>query len=537
MKRIFEDNPVRKIVMLTVFSFVASFMFFAGNAFDTLDVVSLFSIGIIGKYVLYAVLIWLVCFLLIVLYKLVEAKAQTFFNNRSFSEPKTWQVVVFPLICYVLSWMSIFPGIFSYDCWQEWQMMVTGKLTSHHPVLHVLLAGGLSKLSNDWFGNGNAGIALYVALQIAFLLAVLVKIFAYMRKLKVKPIYQWLALIFMCLSPMINLYNIVVSKDSLFAIFALLFIFECVKVHNENDYLKSPKAIISFILSALGTMIFRNNGLYVVALSLVFLLIINKREWKRLLGSYLIIAAIYFVYVGPFYSLLNVQPSSQRELYSVPIQQLARVNRFNHEDLSQEDLDIMYKVIKEQNWNAYIPTCADAVKNGFDDEAFAIYKKDFLKVWLRQGIKHPVGYVNAFLVNTVDFWYPLSCNDSYDWLYGKDPDTGDFLDYRVAEPGVEVVIIKPLHDLYYYFATDLTVTTKVLPAMLLNPGFYLLLWLAILSYDIANKNKSRSMIHVVLLWTFATVMLGPMVQVRYLVILYYVFPLWFIGTKKTLKTL
>lgn len=518
----------RRIICRLIYSFIASFAFFVGKAFDTQDVVPLLSPSFIVKYLALALIIFV---LLMVAWPIIKHCAKSLGDKeiiKNLKAPSLMVVFILPLICYIISLLSIFPGIFSYDCWQEWQMVETRAFTAHHPVLHVLIVGGLTKLSNDLFGSGNPGICIYVLLQILLLLFVLRKVFIYMKEKGVRAFNQWIALLFMAFSPMINLYNLVVSKDSMFAIFALLFFLELIKLWSEEDYFQRKGDLATFVVSALGTMIFRNNGLYVVLATLLLVLLFMKGR-KKLIKPFILIAVIYIAYIGPFYKIHHVEAASKRELLSIPIQQLARINRFNYEDLSEEDLEIMHAVIEERFWDNYIPTCADAVKNGFIDEGFEAYKKEFIRVWINQGLRHPVAYINAFLANTVDFWYPLSSNDSYDWLYGKDLETGDFLDYRVAEPGSEVVIIKPLHDLYYYFATDLKVTTKVFPAMLLNPGFYLLLWIAVMFSDIIYKQKRRLWVHVALFLTFATVLLGPMVQVRYMVILYYAVPLWFLG--------
>lgn len=51
------------------------------------------------------------------------------------------------LLCWLPALLSIVPGVFSYDAYAEWEQVKTGLITSHHPVLHVLLVGACWKVS------------------------------------------------------------------------------------------------------------------------------------------------------------------------------------------------------------------------------------------------------------------------------------------------------------------------------------------------------------------------------------------------------
>ena len=51
--------------------------------------------------------------------------------------------MVIMLLLWIPTWLSVFPGVFSYDAYDEWQQVVTGNITAHHPVLHVLFLGGI----------------------------------------------------------------------------------------------------------------------------------------------------------------------------------------------------------------------------------------------------------------------------------------------------------------------------------------------------------------------------------------------------------
>ena len=125
------------------------------------------------------------------------------------------------------------------------------------------------------------------------------------------------------------------------------------------------------------------------------------------------------MYIGPFYGMLDVARGGIEEMLSVPIQQMARVHRYGFDSLDEEDLDIVYQVLPKEYLDDYRATVSDFVKKGFQRDAFETYKKDMIRIWGKWGMAHPLTYVNSFLVNTVDFWYPHAVIDGYKDVYGK----------------------------------------------------------------------------------------------------------------------
>ena len=54
--------------------------------------------------------------------------------------------------------MAEFPGFFVYDAQDELNEVLTRSFTTHHPLLHVLLMGGIVALFHKLSGSWNAGI-------------------------------------------------------------------------------------------------------------------------------------------------------------------------------------------------------------------------------------------------------------------------------------------------------------------------------------------------------------------------------------------
>lgn len=230
---------------------------------------------------------------------------------------------------------------------------------------------------------------------------------------------------------------------------------------------------------------------------------------------------LYGVYRGPVYSVLSVQPGGIEEMLSVPIQQMARVYHYERDSLDAADLELLYRVLPEENLQAYKPTVADPVKSGFIRAGFDANKKELLRLWVEWGLAHPLTYLNSFLVNTVDFWYPGAVVDGYRDSYGR----SSYFDYRVAPPGEEIVLLPKLHEFYEKLSWDKQAQQKPLAFLALSPGWYFVMFLAVFLYLWRCRRRKLLLPLLIPVLTLATALLGPMALVRYVLIFFYCFPL------------
>ncbi len=426
------------------------------------------------------------------------------------------------LLCWLPALLSIVPGVFSYDAYAEWEQVKTGLITSHHPVLHVLLVGGLLEGFHRLTGSYNVGICVYSLLQMFLVANVLAFTVTFMKKRGIGRGGRLLSLFFYGLSPVLALFSICTTKDVLFAACQLLLMLFVLRLTGEQErFFTERKAQAGFVLAALGTMILRNNGLYIALVMLAVLFFFCRKYWRRYVLLTAVTLLLYGVYAGPLYAALSVTPGGIEEMLPVPIQQLARVYHYEYDSLDAGDLELLYRVLPRENLEAYKPTVADPVKSGFDREGFAANRREFFELWMRWGLEHPLTYINSFLVTTVDFWYPGAVMDGYKDPYGR----SSYFDYRVAEPGQEVVLLKGLHEFYEKLSWDKAAQQKPLAFLALSPGWYFLLFLVAFMYFWCYKKRKLMLPGLVPLLTMATVLLGPMALVRYVLIFFFGFPL------------
>lgn len=286
---------------------------------------------------------------------------------------RLWCIAIL-LVCWLPVFLSLFPGAFAYDASDEWEQVARWELTSHHPVAHVLWAGGLVEGMHALIGSYNVGIALYSLMQMLLLAYVFASVIRFMREMGLPAGFGMAALAFYGLSPTVQLFTISTTKDVPFSAALLMFFMYTVQFYCRRElFAGSRKRWLAFGLWAFLSMIFRNNGVYVVALTLAVIMadcLRRRCQRKQFAALLAVMGLLYGIYTGPVYWMLDIEAGGIQEMLSVPIQQMARVHKYEYDALEQIDLELLYQVIPKEDLDAYRSTVSDPVKAGFREEAF-----------------------------------------------------------------------------------------------------------------------------------------------------------------------
>lgn len=516
----------RKVIFSCILGVVIAFCYVGGNMLDIYDAIDFYSMSFYLKWLGTSVPTTILVYIIFLLFQFAQEK-HIFINKKGEECKQTDKLLlfggtVFLMICWLPAFFSIFPGAFSYDAYDEWLQVKTGMITAHHPVAHVLLLGGLVEGLHNLTGNYNVGIAIYTLMQMGVLAMTLSYSVCFLKEMKLSKAVQLGSLGFYGISPVFGLFSINATKDVLFTAAELLFFIFIVRMLIKTDeFFKRKSWCVGFVISTIGTMILRNNGFYVALILLVILGCVCRRHLKKYLILIALILIPYMIYTGPIYRTLDVEKGGVQEMLSVPIQQIARVYNYNIESIKEEDKELLYEYLTEESLMAYKSTVSDPVKTFFNKDYFKENKLDFFKLWCRLLIDNPSTYVNAFLTNTVDFWYPHAIVDGYKDAYGR----SSYFDYRVAEPGEEKVYLPKLHEFYESISWDKEMQNKPFMFLVLSPGWYFVCALVIFGYFIAEKKYELVTASLVFILTFLTVLLGPVALVRYVLIFFMGMPL------------
>ncbi len=399
-----------------------------------------------------------------------------------------WGII---FICWIPYLLKYFPGITSIDpTYQIYQALGKMNLSNHHPICHTFIIYIFFNLFN-FNGNYNISLAVYSVFQMLVTSAIYSFSIYYMLKRNIPKRVIILSVIYFALNPVMAMYSITVWKDILFSASILLYtigIYELIT--NAKNALNSKKYIIFLAISIISTMIFKHNGFYIVVLSAPIVIILLRKYWKKLTVIYVSIIIIYYIFNNVLLNVLNVAPSPSVEALSIPVQQIARVVKYNGNSLEEEEINSISKFMDYDKLSeAYNPRLADPVKMCFNNEAFAKNKMEFIKLWISLFFKYPKTYINSFLSNTYGYWYPET---SY-WMFQRTIIENDI--------GLEQNSIINVNLL------DGIVEERNIPviSMLFSIGFIVWVCIVIVGYHLYKKDYKKIVIFlpVFILWLTA----------------------------------
>ncbi len=349
-------------------------------------------------------------------------------------------------------------------------------LTNFNPILHTLLLGNLFKVGVS-IGNVNFGLFLYTFLQMIIVIAVLSYSLKFLYKEGVKSKYLLWILLAYIIIPYFPLYAITCVKDTLFTMFVLLYI---IKLYQFIKYDFKFKDYVLFMITILLVILFRNNGIYLILLSLPFTLIIKKGIRKQIVLMCVLVIGFNYGY-GQVLSALEIPNTSIREMLSIPFQQTARYVKYHESDVTEEQKKVIDTILTYDTLgNRYNPILSDKVKNEYNKYATNEELMDYFKAWFEMFWNHPMTYVNATVSNVYGYFYPAT----YRWyVYNT-------LNEKLPEAGFDYHFIDSLEPMRG-FIQGYSEVFKYVPIvqMIVNCGFYTWSYLFLIVVLILQKKQ------------------------------------------------
>lgn len=283
------------------------------------------------------------------------------------------------------------------------------KLTNHHPVLYTIFLGTCTLIGNK-IGNGNLGLFIYSFIQIIFMAATFAYSIKYMKKLNTPYYLRMIILCIYAFVPMYPFFSMAAVKDTLYTGFIFwysLLIFDQIKFYKDKKM--DLKRLLLFILFSLLITLYRNNGIFVIVLSLPFLMLNNKKNFLKLFIIFISIIGFNYSYKNIILPHFNITGGSIREALSIPFQQTARLVKYHEDELSEEDKKTIDKLLDIKTLGTrYKPYFADSVKDQYNKNTTDEELKDYFKLWGKLLLKYPGVYMEATVNNVYGYFYPNS---------------------------------------------------------------------------------------------------------------------------------
>ena len=320
---------------------------------------------------------------------------------------------LFCIICWLPYLITNYPGVMTVDSLNQYGQII-GELpmSNHHPWTHTQLIRLFYEIGMLLTGDAVLGLGFYTIFQMLVMAAIFAYLMDTLRLLRVKQTFCFAVLAFYALLPYNGIYMVTMWKDILFSGMTLLFstvLFRFLMHSLHKDFPISVWTKLIYIISGICMCLFRSNGFYAFLLTLPFLFFCFRREWKLQLLLNALILLVVLTVKGPVLSSQNVASGDFVESLSIPIQLTARVYA--------EELPVDAK--DDEMWNRIMDTsmipetyqsfCSDHMKNLIrqgDQDYLTAHKADYLKLWIRFGLKHPGAYLRGYIDATKGYWYP-----------------------------------------------------------------------------------------------------------------------------------
>lgn len=436
---------------------------------------------------------------------------------------------LFLLLCWLPVFLAVYPGFFVYDAQDEYIQVATRTFSTHHPLVHVLLLGGMICAVHKLTDSYNLGIACYMVFQMAAAAGVFTFLFSYLRKKRVSRMVRLVGLLWLGTFPTVVMFTLCSAKDALFTLALLLLLICLLELgRDEENFFASKGWRFLFVVSGMAMMLFRNNGFYAFLVMIPFLLIGKKGRRRQLLLLSACAVAGCLLVNGGLKLALHADDSEYQEILTVPIQQLARVYKYAPESFSKEDLDILYEVLNEEALSLYTPRLSDPVKYRFNNEAFAKEKGRYAALWLRIGMRKPFIYLNAWWLTSYGFWYPDMVINVYggNTVFTFTYQDNSYFGYEVELPGVRESKIPWLNEVYRKLSLEVWKEKVPVLSWLFSPGAMFWLYAFLFARLLNNRRYEILYPFLPILLVWLTVLLGPTYLPRYVLFFWYALPLF-----------
>ena len=523
LKKTFIRENIEKIKSACFLGIMFSTFLVIGNSIDTNSTVEY---GNIQVYLAIIFISFMIDALLVQLYKLIE-KFEKRKNKEKISKLSTnkKQLIAFLIIvvCWIPVFLAAYPGYFCYDAYDEFKGYAFEGITTWHSVIHNILLGAIITNIGNALHDINIGIAVYTISQMLIVAGCFTYCISFLEKYNTSKIIKIISILYYALFPVIAMFAICSTKDTIFSALAVVSVILAIEaLLDKEKFLNSKWNQIKFAIIIFLAIIFRNNAIYAYIPFLIIFTIAMKN--KKILISIVSLIILYLIYIQIIYNVLQVSRTYNSEAFSVPLQQIARVYNYNYESLTKEELDTIYEYTTDKQLKEYLPECSDRIKNLVYLGNMGYGK--FFRLWFEIGLKNPGMYIDSFLENTLGFWYPDTIIDGYNKkapkLYGEET---SYFAAMCEPPGEEDSKIPWLRDIYYNISRYTDINKIPVISMLFSLGAMAWGLFICIGYNIYKKRKEIVISLSIIFFLWLTVLLGPMVLVRYVLILFFGFPL------------
>jgi len=143
-------------------------------------------------------------------------------------------------LCYLPVFLAVYPGFFVYDAQDEYLQVASRTFTTHHPLVHVLMLGGIICAVHKVTDSYNMGIACYTLVQMFIVAGGFTFLLSYLRKKKTGRMLRVLSLLYFAFFPVIVMFTLCSAKDTIFTVALLLLLLSMLEMGIDRERFFRP---------------------------------------------------------------------------------------------------------------------------------------------------------------------------------------------------------------------------------------------------------------------------------------------------------
>lgn len=454
-----------------------------------------------------------------------ESKMDKFFQKKE----NYIDVALIFLASWIPSFITAFPGVFSYDAPAQLWQFVTGNIDNRHPTISSLIYYTIIGGGQKVFGSFETGLALYIMLQMCFASLTL----SYMCYLIYKYSRQkWLVIVTIILfsiTPMNQLFIVNATKDVVYSFFVLWLIMLSFQMLIEPaEFFNSKRKKAAFVVFGLLFLFYRHNSIYALILSMPVIMLNVRAYYKKILVLFSLCIIPYFVINGPVYKTLGIaNETSKVEMIGIPVQQVIRSYIFHGDEFTRSEKEWMFQYFHEYTPEqyekfVYQPNNSDAIRFGMKKEV--LNEKGlgaFLEGYLKLGLKYPKTYIEGALLNTMGYWYPYAQFT----MVGSD----HYIEYdNSTYPNIVEIkrynFLPTLSKLYKQVGVEYSIGESKILMLLFSIGSVFISLILIAGLYIYERKYNFIWQGALIIFLFLTIFVGPLALARYVYPMYLSIP-------------
>lgn len=435
--------------------------------------------------------------------------------------------------CYLILLVCCYPGFYNYDIGNQLPQIMYPEVpfTAHHPLLHTIVGGGIITIGYH-LRSVIFGVFLYNVVQMAICASCFSYTIVAVYRKTGSRILAVVSELFYILCPPVVMFAMSTTKDVTCYAFLLVAVWKIFEIYTELNAGRTPTVkqwTITGVLLCLACLL-RNNIVYALPFAAVFAVLLISYQRRQQIVFWVVMIILPFILNKGLLIATNATPGSAAEALSVPFQQIARVYVDKGEAaFTGEELDYLYTCIDPGDFEMYDPIIADEIKTAFWRHLDVIMadKGKAIKFWIKKGLQYPVCYIESFLDNTYQAWYPLtSLHDYKKSRYFMVTEWNE----EYARPRIPQV-----YNFYIGISEDSYVRWPVVRLFCVTGTMFLTLLIA-LFYAWWRKDKPVGIALFLTFLVVGTCMCGPVSEIRYYLLLFELFPILVCYLKKAGET-